>query len=155
MRKIFVSFLIILLYVSCNNDQKQQYREENDRVNEENRKLKEEEEQRKKKDIIENIGQYLITTPNAEVSALGGVSNGSVSIQNTLEGVTFQKVVVEIKIIKENGEVYRAEVITFKNVEAGDVQSSSFPDSQRGTSVKSRVLRIQSLELTDGKVIDL
>jgi hypothetical protein len=86
---------------------------------------------------------------------LGGISNGSISIQNTLAGLTFQKVVVEIKIIKDNGEVYRTELITFKNVETGDVQSSSFPDSQRGTSVKSRVIRIQSEELTDGKIIDL
>lgn len=152
MKKVFVILSIALLYVSCNNEQKQQ----NDRLYEENQKLKEEENERKKTEIIENIDQYLITKPNAEIDVvLGGVSNGSVSLQNTLDGVTFQKVVVEVTIIKDNGDAYRTELITFKNVETGDVQSSSFPDSNRGTSLKSRVIRIQSAELTDGKIIDL
>jgi hypothetical protein len=61
------------------------------RLYEENPKLKEKEEQRKKDDIIENISRYLILTPKYEASVLGGISNGSISIQNTLAGLTFQK----------------------------------------------------------------
>jgi mannitol-specific phosphotransferase system IIBC component len=124
MKKTFALALILLSVLSCNNkkeEQHQQDRETINHLNDENQKLKEEEEQRKKTDIIKNINQYLITTPNAEVSGLGGVSNGSVSIQNRLEGITFQKVVVEVKIIKDNKDVYRTEVITFKNVEPGAI----------------------------------
>ena len=158
MKKIFVSGIIVLSILSCNNKKEEQHQQDKETINhlnDENQKLKEEEAQRKKADIIKNIDQYLTTTPTAEISGIGGVSNGSVSIQNRLEGITFQKVVVEVKIIKDNLDVYRTEVITFKNVERGDVQSSPFPDSQRGTSIKSRVIRIQSTELTDGKIIDL
>jgi len=105
-------------------------------------------------EILANIDQHLVSKVSfSEPPVGGGINNGIVTIRNTLPDVTFQKVIVEVSILTESNEEYRADYYTFQNVEPGDSKSAKMPKTTRGIKAICHVIKVKSNELTNGEMI--
>jgi hypothetical protein len=157
MKFIFTLLITAAILYSC-----QSTNENRQKVNDltvENQKLKAEKAQKEEQDrqkqisnILMNIDKYLKTTPNYHVQGYGGIVNGTVIIENSLSNVTFEKAIIETSVIKDNGEVFTRDYYTVENIEPGDVKTISLPNTTRGTSIKTKVVKIKSKELTQGRL---
>lgn len=107
-------------------------------------------------DVLNRITDYLPIKESFPDPGTGGINNGTVIVQNLLENVTFQKVVIEVNIILANGNIYKSNYFTLKNLQPGDVETLNIPNSgNRGIDVNTTLIRIQSNELTKGEIITL
>jgi len=100
---------------------------------------------------MNNIDRHLITTPHYP-STYGGITNGTVTVENTLPNVTFEKAIIEVSIIKANGDIYTRNYYTVEDIEPGDVKTISLPNTSRGTRVIPKVAKVKSKELTNGRL---
>lgn len=76
-----------------------------------------------------------VTTNQYSVSTFGGISNLDVIVTNNTNN-TIDQITIAIDYIKENGDIYTTEYLTFKNIPANQNKSLSAPNSNRGLSVK-------------------
>ena len=95
--------------------------------------------------ILANIDQYL-------VSKLAYPDPGTVTIENTLAGVTIQKAYIEVNMEKDNGQT-RTDYYILINMEPGDSKVIQITNPVKGTKASCHVVKLKSIELTDGELI--
>jgi hypothetical protein len=97
--------------------------------------------------IRNSIDSYVgVSTNTYTVDALGGITNLDAAVQNNTLFL-LDEVDVEIEYIKENGNVFKTELVTIYNISGKQDKSVSVPDSERGLSVNVKVISIRSKEL--------
>jgi len=105
-------------------------------------------------DILTNIDNYLVSKATfTSAGAAGGITNGNVSIENTLPDVTFQKAIVEVSILLADGKELRTDYYTIQNVEPGGKKTVKIPNTTRGNSIVCHIVKLKSMELTKGEMI--
>lgn len=101
----------------------------------------------KNRKIRNSIDNYVgVSTNTFTVDALGGITNLDAVVQNNTQFL-LDEVVVEVEYIKENGNVFKTELVTIYNIPGKQDKSASAPDSERGLSVNVKVISIRSKEL--------
>lgn len=121
-------------------------------------KAKENELNKKKELILNQIrnGQGIIISVRHDPVGMGGINNGTVTIENALDGIVFKIISVETTIYLSNGAIYKKDKQTFTNFKPGDTRTRNIPNTgTRGSECKARVTEIQSTWLTDGKIVEL
>ncbi|MBC7872915.1 MAG: hypothetical protein H7Y01_02905 [Ferruginibacter sp.] len=106
-----------------------------------------------KNEILANIDKHLVSASQYTASPSGGITNGTVSITNTLPDATFQKVMVEVKIRKENGDEFKTDYYTVVNIEPGGVKVVKLPNTSQGATIITHIIKVKSTELTKGEFI--
>jgi len=105
-------------------------------------------------DILVNIDKHLISKPvYPSPGTNGGIVNGSVTVENTLPHASFQKVLIEVSILLADGKEYRTDYYTVINLEPGMTKTVKIPNTTKGNSVVSHIVKIKSTELTNGEFI--
>ena len=102
-------------------------------------------------DILANIDKYLVSKPIYPATVTGGIVNGTVTVENTLPDVTFQKAIVEVSILLPDGKEYRTDYYTVQNIEPQTIKTVKIPTTTRGVSVLSHIVKVKSAELTNGE----
>lgn len=105
---------------------------ENNTNNQDTNILADDSIQRQTRNNITSLVQ--VTTNQYSVSTFGGISNLEVIVTNNTNN-TIDQITVAIDYIKENGDIYTTEYLTFNNIPANQNKSLSAPDSNRGLSV--------------------
>jgi len=100
--------------------------------------------QRQTRNNITSLVQ--VTTNQYSVSTFGGISNLEVIVTNNTNN-TIDQITVAIDYIKENGDIYTTEYLTFNNIPANQNKSLSAPDCNRGLSVNLTKQTITASEL--------
>ena len=110
---------------------------------------------KKSNDILANIDQYLVSTPEytSPSTVDRGIVNGKVAVKNTLPDISFQKVIVEVSILLSDGKEYRTDYYILQNLEPGDTKSVPIPKTSRGNTVTSHIVKLKSDELTKGEMV--
>ena len=101
--------------------------------------------------ILTHIDEYLV--PKANVPEGKGVKNATVTLQNTLTHITFQRAFVEVKIFDSEDMEIRTDYLTFQNIEPGDIKTRKIPDTPRGSTVQVKVVKLKCDSLTHGQSI--
>ncbi|RTL57464.1 MAG: hypothetical protein EKK37_15610 [Sphingobacteriales bacterium] len=176
MKKIMIAFFLFIL--GCNNDEiKKAEQKQKDSVKQvllqqqkEIEKLKQEkitkdqeekvqkeqaEIEGRKKEILNNINNYLFVKPEYPDPGFGGITNCKIHVQNRTPDVNFQKAIIQVQIILDNGNIYSNEFYPVENLEPGDLRTIDIPNTTRGTSVKAMVIKIKSSELTNDQLVDV
>lgn len=113
--------------------------DENDRINEELTI--------KNRNYRNNIEQYVGANTNRySYNELGGISNLDIIVTNNTEYL-LDEVNVNVDYIKDNGGIYKSEIVTIYNIPAKQDKSVSAPESDRGTSVEAKIQTISSKKL--------
>jgi hypothetical protein len=108
----------------------------------------------KSNEILANIDKYLVSKPDYPTpQASGGIINGKVTVENTLPDITFQKAIVEVSILLEDGKEYRTDYYILQNIEPGDIKTVQIPKTTRGTKVTSHIVKLKSDQLTNGEMV--
>lgn len=101
----------------------------------------------KNRKIRNSIDSYVGASTNTyTVDAIGGITNLDAVVQNNTLFL-LDEVDVEIEYIKENGTIFKTELVTIYNIPGKQDKSASAPDSERGLSVNVKVISIRSKEL--------
>lgn len=74
---------------------------------------------------------------------IGGIFNLGVTVSNSTEYI-LDEVVVAVDYIKASGDNYKTENVTLYNISANSTKRVGAPDSDRGTSVKVRIVSIKA-----------
>ncbi|WP_366183896.1 DUF4339 domain-containing protein [Flavobacterium ovatum] len=94
-----------------------------------------------------NIEQYVGASTNRySYNELGGISNLDIIVTNNTEYL-LNEVNIAVDYIKDNGGIYKTEIVTIYNIPAKQDKSTSAPESNRGTSVNAKVQSISSNKL--------
>lgn len=101
----------------------------------------------KNRNYRNNIEQYVVANTNRYTyNELGGISNLDIIVTNNTEYL-LDEVNVNIDYIKDNGGIYKSEIVTLYNIPAKQDKSVSAPESNRGTSVDAKIQTISSKKL--------
>ena len=101
----------------------------------------------KNRNYRNNIEQYVGANTNRySYSELGGISNLDIIVTNNTEYL-LDEVNVNVDYIKDNGGIYKSEIVTIYNIPAKQDKSVSAPESDRGTSVEAKIQTISSKKL--------
>ena len=101
----------------------------------------------KNRNYRNNIEQYVVANTNRYTyNELGGISNLDIIVTNNTEYL-LDEVNVNIDYIKDNGGIYKSEIVTIYNIPAKQDKSVSAPESNRGTSVDAKIQTISSKKL--------
>ena len=101
----------------------------------------------KNRNYRNNIEQYVGANTNRySYNELGGISNLDIIITNNTEYL-LDEVNVNVDYIKDNGGIYKSEIVTIYNIPAKQDKSVSAPESNRGTSVDAKIQTISSKKL--------
>jgi hypothetical protein len=108
----------------------------------------------KNDEILANIDQHLVSKASFNPPpASGGISNATVTVQNTLTDITIQKAILEVSILMADGAEFRTDYYVLQNIEPGDVETVKIPNAARGNSIVSHVVKLKSDQLTNGEMI--
>jgi hypothetical protein len=87
---------------------------------------------------------------------MGGINNGTFTIENALSGIVFQNITVVSTVYLANGDVFTSNTYEFTNLKPGDTRTRSIPNTgTRGKTLAVHVSKIQSNWLTNGEYISL
>lgn len=101
----------------------------------------------KNRNYRNNIEQYVGANTNQySYNELGGISNLDIIVTNNTEYL-LNEVNVEVEYIKDNGGIYKTEIVTIYNIPSKQDKSASAPESDRGTSVNTKIHSISSKKL--------
>ena len=101
----------------------------------------------KNRNYRNNIEQYVVANTNRYTyNELGGISNLDIIVTNNTEYL-IDEVNVNVDYIKDNGGIYKSEIVTIYNIPAKQDKSVSAPESDRGTSVEAKIQTISSKKL--------
>ena len=103
--------------------------------------------------IITKIDNYLVSSSHFTVGASGGIQNCTITVTNKLPDVTFQKVMVEAIIQKDDGTEISTDYYTTINIEPGLSKLIKIPNTTQGSKVITRIIKIKSNEMTKGEWI--
>jgi hypothetical protein len=102
---------------------------------------------KKNRNYRNNIEQYVGASTNQySYNELGGISNLDIIVTNNTDYL-LNEVNIEVEYIKDNGGIYKTEIVTIYNIPAKQDKSASAPESDRGTSVNAKVQSISSKKL--------
>ena len=73
---------------------------------------------------------------------MGGISEVQLRLDNPTDQ-SFRSVLVRVRYIKANGDVYKTEDVYFYNVEAYSSPKQPAPDSNRGTDIRARIVAFE------------
>lgn len=105
-------------------------------------------------DILSNIDNHLVSKATfTSAGAAGGITNGAVTVENTLPDATIQKAFVEVSILFADGKEYRTDYYTVQNIEPGGKKTVKIPNTTRGNSIVCHIVKLKSMELTKGEMI--
>lgn len=105
-------------------------------------------------EVLANIDKYLVTKASyPPPGANGGIVNGTVTVHNTLTDASFDRAMVEVRILLDDGKEYRTDFYTVINVEPGGTKTVKIPNTIRGNSVSTNVVKVKSNKLTNGEMI--
>jgi len=100
-----------------------------------------------KSSIRDNITDYVtVTTNDYKYSELGGIKDLEVIVTNNTD-YTLDNVRFEITYIKKNGDVWKNKEIDTDMIGPKSYMTLKVPDTERGTSVRCRVISVQSSSL--------
>lgn len=101
----------------------------------------------KKRNYRNNFEKYIrVSTNQYTYNELGGISNLDVIVTNDTDYV-LDEVNVNVDYIKDNGDIFKSEIVTLNNIPAHQNKSASAPESNRGTSVEVRMDGITSKKM--------
>jgi len=105
-------------------------------------------------EILSKIDKYLVSTPvYAAPSAGSGILKAIITVKNTLKDITFQKAIVEVTILTADGKELRNDYYPIQNIEPGDVETIKLPDTPKGASLVSHIVKVKSNQLTNGEMV--
>jgi hypothetical protein len=105
-------------------------------------------------EILAKIDNYLVSIPlYATPPAGASIHNATVIVKNTLNNITFQKVIVEVNMLTTDGNVLRNDFYPIQNLEPGDEETINIPNTPGATSIKCHVVKVKSNELTRGEMV--
>jgi hypothetical protein len=104
-------------------------------------------------DILKRIDNHITCSPGFTLDPNGGITNGIITVKNTLPGITIQKALIEVSILLADNTEYRTDYYTIINIEAGETKVIKIPNTTRGTKVTSHIVKLKSDELTGGEMI--
>ncbi|WP_035673629.1 DUF4339 domain-containing protein [Flavobacterium sp. 83] len=147
-----VLFFGLVIYASTNSEQN--YNDNGEFISSNNLDDQDAERDRINAELTEknrsyrnNIEQYVSASTNQYTyNELGGISNLDIIVTNNTEYL-LNEVNVNIDYIKDNGGIYKTEIVTIYNIPAKQDKSASAPESNRGTSVNAKVQSISSKKL--------
>lgn len=102
--------------------------------------------------VLAKIDQYLVST-SAFTPANGGISNASISVKNTLSNAGFQKVILEVTILKDDNSLVSTDYYTMVNIEPGETKQMPIPNKSQGSKIVIHVVKVKSVELTNGESV--
>lgn len=101
----------------------------------------------KNRNYRNNIEKYVGASTNRYTyNEMGGISNLDIIVTNNTE-YQLDEVNVNIDYIKDNGGIFKSEIVTIYNIPAKQDKSVSAPESNRGTSVNVNIQTISSKKL--------
>jgi hypothetical protein len=107
----------------------------------------------KNPDILARIDNHLVSTPKFTPGTNGGISNASVTVKNTLSGITFQRALLEVSIRAADGSEVRTDYYDIVNLEPGGTKLVSIPDNAKGTRMILHIVKVKSDQLTRGEYV--
>lgn len=84
--------------------------------------------------------------PGYKVGLLGGIKGLQIEVDNPTN-LRFSQVSVKVSYILDNGRVFKAEQMTFEDIEPQSTKRLNAPDSPRGTKVWPRILDYKSPDI--------
>ncbi len=72
----------------------------------------------------------------------GGISDGLLSIKNESDFM-FDRIVIKVYYIKTDGGVHKTATVVARNIQSQDRVHEPFPDSERGTSIYTKIQLIE------------
>jgi hypothetical protein len=149
---VAVLFFSLVIYASINTDPS--YDENGEFISSENMDNQDSERDRINAELTEknrsyrnNIEQYVGASTNQYTyDTFGGISNLDIIVTNNTEYL-LNEVNVNIDYIKDNGGIYKTEIVTIYNIPAKQDKSVSAPESNRGTSINAKVVSISSKKM--------
>ena len=102
-------------------------------------------------EIIARIDEHLISSAQFTVGQSGGIQNCIITVTNNLPDITFQKVLVEVTIQKDDGGLVKTDYYTAINIEPGMSKVIKIPNTSQGTKVITHIVKVKSAELTKGE----
>ena len=101
----------------------------------------------KNRNFRNNFEKYIrVSTNQYTYNELGGISNLDIIVSNDTDYM-LDEVNVNVDYIKDNGEIFKSEIVTLNNIPAHQNKSASAPESNRGTSVEVRMDGITSKKM--------
>lgn len=92
--------------------------------------------------------QLDVETFGAKVGLFGGIKNLSIQLRNP-SSITFSAVRVDVRYVKENGDLFKTVKLFFTNVRPDATLTRRAPDSPRGTSFSAEVIKYDAAPLVD------
>ncbi len=96
-------------------------------------------------EIIAKIDQYLVST--------GNLAGATVTIKNTLSGITFQKAIVEVTFLGADSKLIRSDYFTIQNIEPGDMETIQLTNTSKAASLVTHIVKVKSNALTNGQMV--
>jgi len=93
-------------------------------------------------EILANIDQYLISK----------VTNGVLTVQNTLKDVTIQKAIAEVTVQAADGSEIGNYFPVLQNIEPGDIETVKIPANTRASKIICHIVKLKSDQLTNGEM---
>ena len=103
-------------------------------------------------EILAKIDRYLVSTPNYKKNGTT-INTVTVTVKNTLQHVTFQKAIVEVDFLDEQGKAVRNDFYPIQNLEPGDLETIKIPDMANVSGMTCRVVKVKSNTLTNGEMV--
>jgi hypothetical protein len=103
--------------------------------------------------IISGIDSHLVSSAKFTATPGGGISDCIVTVTNNLQDATFQKALVEVSIKRDDGTTVKTDYFTIVNIEPGMSKVIKVPNNTQGTKVTTAVVKVKSLELTNGEFV--
>lgn len=107
-----------------------------------------ERQERYQEQVLDAGRQLDVETFGAKVGLFGGIKNLGVQLKNP-SSVTFLSVRVDVRYIKENGDVFKITKLFFNDVGPGTNMTKRAPDSPRGTRFSARVIKYDAAPFVD------
>ncbi len=105
-------------------------------------------------EILANIDKHLVAKTSFDPIEPGkeGIVNGTVTLENRLEGISFQKAYVEVSIRLADGVEYRTDYYILQNIGPGESKLVRIPKTTRGNTIVCQVVKVKSEQLTNGEL---
>lgn len=101
----------------------------------------------KNRNYRNNWNSYIKAVPGRyKKGFFGGISNLEPIIRNKTE-YPLDVVIIVVRYVKDNGEIYKSKYLPVYNVPANGESSVRAPDSSRGTRVRIEIIQISSRQM--------
>jgi len=97
--------------------------------------------------VRNNIRSYVTATSSTyNYRRIGGISNLKITVANN-SNYALENVLVRVAYIKQDGGIYKYEVMNFNNISPHYTLTMDAPDSDRGTHIQYEIEKISSNQL--------